>query len=189
MFSFYLEVEIAIWIAWIVTWNLAAIWRARASTQAPRGSYRIYFVMVALGLFLVFNYIPKLSGPVLWQAGPVLGWAMIVLSLAGIAFAWWARLHLGKLWSGGVEVKEGHRVVDTGPYAWARHPIYTGLIAAAIAAAVLRATPWALLGAALFALGFTLKARFEERFLEKEIGGYDVYRRRVPMIVPGLRLS
>ena len=188
MYSFYLEIELAIWIAWMLTWNLAAFWRARASTQAPRGSYRLFFFMVAVGLLLVFAEFPATSGPVLWQAGPVLGWGMIAVSLAGIAFAWWARFELGKLWSGGIEVKQGHRVVETGPYAWARHPIYTGLIFAVFAAATIRATPWAFLGAGLFSLGFTLKARLEERFLEREIGGYDAYRQRVPMIVPLLKL-
>jgi len=65
-----------------------------------------------------------------------------------------------------------------------RHPIYTGLIAGM---AVVRATPWALLGLALFALGFALKAKVEERFLERELGGYDSYRARMPMIVPFTR--
>jgi protein-S-isoprenylcysteine O-methyltransferase Ste14 len=80
-------------------------------------------------------------------------------------------------------------VVDTGPYAVVRHPIYTGLIAGAVAMAGLQAKPWALAGAALFALGFVLKARVEERFLEKEIGGYEDYRRRVSMILPLPKLS
>jgi protein-S-isoprenylcysteine O-methyltransferase Ste14 len=68
-----------------------------------------------------------------------------------------------------------------------RHPIYTGLIAAAAAMAAIRATPWALIGLALFALGFVLKAKVEERFLESELGGYEGYRARVPMIVPFFR--
>ena len=84
----------------------------------------------------------------------------------------------------GLDSLAGHRVVDTGPYALVRHPIYTGLIAGAVALALLQAKPWPILGAALFALGFTLKARVEERFLEREIGGYEAYRRRVSMIVP-----
>jgi protein-S-isoprenylcysteine O-methyltransferase Ste14 len=78
------------------------------------------------------------------------------LIVVGILFAWWARVHLGKLWSGGVERMADHRVVDSGPYAIVRHPIYTGLIAAALATAVIRATPWALLGGALFAIVFAL---------------------------------
>ena len=79
-----------------------------------------------------------------------------------------------------------HRVVDSGPYALVRHPIYTGLFAAVIAMAILRGTPIALAGAALFVLGFTLKARVEERFLEGALPVYAAYRRRVGMIVPWL---
>jgi protein-S-isoprenylcysteine O-methyltransferase Ste14 len=184
MFSPYMRIEAALWLVWIVTWHIAGIWAGKAAAEAPRGSYRGYFVMIALGVVLVFNGFPQFITPILWWTTPVLGWSMIGMTVAGIAFAWWARIQMGKLWSGGIEVKEGHRVVDTGPFALARHPIYTGLIAAIIAAAVIRATPWALAGAALFALGFILKAKVEERFLEAELGGYDDYRKRVRMIVP-----
>lgn len=189
MYPVFMQAEAAMWMVWLVTWNIAAIWRSKPTVEAPRRSYRGYFVVIAVGLVLIFNAIPKLSRPVLWFTPPALGWAMIAVTVAGIAFAWWARITMGKLWSGGVEVKEGHRVVDTGPFALARHPIYTGLIAAAIAAAVIRATPWALAGAVLFALGFILKAKVEERFLEAELGGYDDYSRQVRMIVPVPRLS
>lgn len=188
MYPIFMQIEAAVWIFWIVTWNLAAIWRDRATVEAPRNTYRRYFVVVAIGLLLIFNAIPMLSYPLLWWTPPALGWTMIGVTIAGIAFAWWARITMGKLWSGGIEVKDGHRVVETGPFALARHPIYTGLIAAAIAAAVIRGTPWALAGAALFALGFILKAKVEERFLEAELGGYDNYRTRVRMIVPLPRL-
>jgi protein-S-isoprenylcysteine O-methyltransferase Ste14 len=189
MFPFFMKVEAAVWVVWIVTWHIAGLWRDKPSIQAPARSYRIYFALIALGIALIFNAIPRFSFPVLWQTIPALDWAMIGVTLAGIAFAWWARITMGKLWSGGVEVMAGHRVVDTGPFALARHPIYTGLIASIIAAAVIRATPWALAGAALFSLGFILKARVEERFLEAEIGGYDAYRKRVRMIVPLPRFS
>jgi protein-S-isoprenylcysteine O-methyltransferase Ste14 len=54
------------------------------------------------------------------------------------------------------------------------------------------ATAWiplagVVVGLALFALGFALKAKVEERFLESELGGYEGYRARVPMIVPFFR--
>ncbi len=39
-------------------------------------------------------------------------------------------MHLGRLWSGNITRKTGRRVIDTGPYALVRHPIYTGLLLA-----------------------------------------------------------
>jgi protein-S-isoprenylcysteine O-methyltransferase Ste14 len=184
MLGDFFMIAVGLWAAWLVSWHVAALWRSKPTVKAPRREYRLHFAMIALGFFLLFNAIPRLAAPVLWPVAAPLGWSMEALTLAGILFAWWARVHLGKLWSGGVERMADHRVVETGPYALVRHPIYTGLIAAAAAMAVIRATPWALLGLALFALGFALKAKVEERFLERELGGYDSYRARVPMILP-----
>jgi protein-S-isoprenylcysteine O-methyltransferase Ste14 len=93
---------------------------------------------------------------------------------------------VGKLWSGTIMRKEGHYVVDTGPYALVRHPIYTGAIAATVATAEAEATLPAVIGLVLITLGLWLKARMEERFLREELGpeAYDAYRRRVPMLLP-----
>jgi protein-S-isoprenylcysteine O-methyltransferase Ste14 len=108
------------------------------------------------------------------------------VATAAFLFAWWARIYLGRLWSGSITRKEGHNVVDTGPYGIVRHPIYTGIIAAAIATAVAIGGLHAILGAVLLIAGYWLKARLEERFLRAELGAetYDSYRRRVPMLVP-----
>lgn len=183
MAQFYIMVAAVMWLGWLVSWQVAALWRDRPTVQAPRNEYRLHFVMISFGLVMMYGVIPR-QQPVLWHVTPALGWAMDALTGAGIAFAWWVRIELGRLWSSGVERMAEHRVVDTGPYAFVRHPIYTGLIMGAVAMAALQAKPWAIAGAALFSLGFTLKARVEERFLEKEIGGYDAYRRRVAMILP-----
>src|ERR1017187_7501034 len=48
----------------------------------------------------------------------------------GLAFAIWARHTLGRNWSGNPTVKEGHELVETGPYRLVRHPIYTGFLLA-----------------------------------------------------------
>ena len=188
MARFYILIVGFMWLTWLVSWQAAALWRNKPTVQAPRRQYRWMIVLIALGLFLDYGMFPK-NQPLLWPVGPVLGSAMIALTAAGIAFAWWARIALGKLWSGGVERMAEHRVVETGPYAFVRHPIYTGLIAGAAALAVLQAKPFALLGTALFTLGFALKARVEERFLETELGGYEDYRRHVAMLIPFLRIG
>jgi protein-S-isoprenylcysteine O-methyltransferase Ste14 len=77
-------------------------------------------------------------------------------------------------------------VVDTGPYRLVRHPIYLGLIFAALATALERGTSYALFGAALLTFAFYTKARREERFLRVELGegSYDAYARKTPMLLP-----
>src|SRR5438552_6365579 len=106
----------------------------------------------------------------LWHAGDGLGWVLVAATLAGVSFTWWARIHLGRLWSGSVTRKADHRVVDTGPYGLVRHPIYTGVIFATAATMIAEGTIYAVSGAALMTIGWYVKARLEERFLRAELG-------------------
>lgn len=43
----------------------------------------------------------------------------------GLLVSIWSRRALGNEWSGDVELKQGHKLVERGPYAFVRHPIYT----------------------------------------------------------------
>ncbi len=112
--------------------------------------------------------------------------------LTGICAAFFAfhvvgpRISLGSLWSGSVSRKESHALVQSGPYRVVRHPIYTGLIVAASRWRIQIGMLNNLLGAALMAFGFWLKARLEERFLSIELGSdaYAAFRQRTPMLVP-----
>jgi protein-S-isoprenylcysteine O-methyltransferase Ste14 len=121
----------------------------------------------------------------LWTMNSYGGASLWIAMLAGLFVTWWARMHLGRLWSGVITLKEHHNLIDTGPYAFARHPIYTGLVTALLATGMADATIPALLGAAVMTFGFWLKARAEERFLLFELGAvYRAYCRRVPMLIP-----
>jgi len=182
----YVRAAVALWLVWFVTWWAAALWRSRAEAEAPRNTWRWYIFLVVIGFWMLFGVF-RVEGPTLWPVGPVLGWAIVALVALSFAFAWWARITMGRMWSGGIMRTEQHRVIQNGPFAWVRHPIYTALIAAGFGLAVIKATPMALAGAALFSLGFYLKARVEERFLTQELTGYPEYRARVPMLLPGLK--
>jgi len=184
----YLRVAGALWAAWVITWWLAALWRSKPTAEAPRSSWRWHFALVVVGFWMLF-WLRTDPTPRLWWVGPALGWSMVAVTAAMFALAWWARLTMGRMWSGGVMRTQEHRVIQSGPFAWVRHPIYTALIGAGFAFAAVRATPLAFAGAALFTLGFYLKARVEERFLTQELEGYPAYRARVPMLVPWRRPS
>ncbi len=177
------------WLVWIVTWWAAAIWSDRAAKRPPAGSEIAYRVLAVGGAVLEFAVtVTPNSRLLLWRGGGVVGWMFAGVTILGFAFTWWARFSLGRLWSASVGRKKDHRVVDTGPYAIVRHPIYTGVITALFATAVVMGTATALVGATLATIGFRIKARLEERFLRSELGpdAYDNYSRRVPMLVPRL---
>ena len=181
------------WTIWAALWVLTSWWSARRVSRADGGRKVAYQLISAIGM-LALLIVTRPTRPLftpLWQMGDTIAWALVALMAAGFLLACWARFVLGKLWSAGVERKEGHRLVEEGPYAIVRHPIYTGLLAAALALALVKATPLALVGLALTAIGFTVKARLEEQFLSAELGEVDYasYRRRVPMLVPFLPTS
>ncbi|MGO9036372.1 MAG: methyltransferase family protein [Steroidobacteraceae bacterium] len=122
----------------------------------------------------------------LWQFGGYGVWLCVAGVGIGIGVAWWARIHSGRLWSGHITRKTGHRVVDTGPYAAVRHPIYTGLLFSLLATAAAKGTILGIGGFLLLLLGIWMKARLEEQWLVQELdeGAYAEYRRRVPMLIP-----
>ena len=124
----------------------------------------------------------------IWDVGSNGAYALVGVMLVGLLLTWLARIHLGRFWSSAITRKEHHRVVDTGPYAFVRHPMYTGVITALLATAVIQATAPALAGAALITYGLWLKARAEEHFLLVELApdDYRSYCRRVPMLIPFL---
>lgn len=179
-----LNIIYTLWAAWIFSWFAAAFWSARTERRISiirDVPHRFFTVLGAAMLFA-----PRLDPQPLWQMGDALLWAMVALVAVGIAFSWWARIHLGRLWSGNVVKKEGHHVVDTGPYGLVRHPIYTGIILACYGTAFAKGTLLAIVGASVMVLGWYLKARQEENLLRQELGqdAYRSYAARVPMLVP-----
>jgi protein-S-isoprenylcysteine O-methyltransferase Ste14 len=174
------------WALWALSWIAASLWSARSIKRAVAGTALSRFVLIAGAVVLFGGALAWPNTVVLWNIGSVGAGILALVLVAGFAFAWWARLHLGRFWSSGITRKEGHRLIDTGPYALVRHPIYTGLIAAALATAGAEGTAPAMLGGAMMALGLWFKARLEERFLREELGPetYNAYRRRVPMLIP-----
>ena len=177
-----------LWFFWALTWFAAAFWSDRSAKRPAFGAEILYRVVTLAVAVLLFAFVARSydSPTILWSLGRNANWLLFGIAAVGFLFCWWARVYLGRLWSGWVSKKDGHHIVDKGPYRLVRHPIYTGIILAAFATAVIKGTVFALLGAAIMTLGFWIKARLEERFLREELGaaGYDAYSRRVPMLIP-----
>src|SRR4029450_2187512 len=179
-----------IWILWVMSWVVASFWSGQTRKNVMSSDSLKYRSLIYMGaiLFLPLTRRPPGEKP-LWQSGNLGVYVLACLVLAGISFTWWGRIHLGRFWSNAITHKEGHQVIDTGPYGLGRHPIYTGLSAGVRVTGIAVGTVTAILGAVLISLGMGLKARMEEGFLTAELGAdaYGSYCRRVPMLIPFLR--
>jgi len=118
---------------------------------------------------------------------PVQAIALSVFVL-GYGFALWA-MRVNRFFSTFVRIQaeRGHIVVDTGPYAWVRHPGYAGALVAHLAIPFALGSPWALLPALAGAALFTLRTGREDRVLAERLEGYREYRQRVRWrLLPGV---
>jgi len=176
----------AAWIVWLVTWILAAGWSARTASHHDLGAESPSRVLTLAAVVMILASYWPLPAAVLWIASPEIGWAMAGLVVLGLGFTWAARLHLGPLWSSTSAPTEDHRIVDTGPYGIVRHPVYAGLLLAAVATALEGGRLEAIAGALVLVAAISLRAKLEERFLRRDLGdeAYASYRRRVPMLIP-----
>ncbi|MEF2148110.1 methyltransferase family protein [Aquilutibacter rugosus] len=111
----------------------------------------------------------------------------VLVMLAGLILAIWARRTLGRNWSANVQIKQDHELVTDGPYATVRHPIYTALILMFIGNAIVVGDVRAILGVLIVWASFAVKSRREEQFMLSEFGEpYAQYRQRTGGIWPRL---
>ena len=111
--------------------------------------------------------------------------AAAFLCVAGLAFALWARVTLGRNWSGVVTLKEGHELVERGPYRFVRHPIYTGMLIMSFATALVQSHMAGVLGVLLMFASFWIKLGREETLMLRQFPErYAAYQQRVKRIIP-----
>lgn len=185
---FYRHLILWAWCAWALYWLVSSIGNKATQRREPLGSRLAYVLPLVLGgVLLGVRELPwaALLGTRLWPRSFLVYCIGFLILLAGLAFAVWARMHLGRNWSGAVTVKEGHELIRTGPYRFVRHPIYTGILTAVIGTAVCSGTLRAVLGFALIASALAYKLRKEEAFMREVFPGqYDTYRGEVPALIP-----
>lgn len=175
------------WIAFGVVWIVWALW-TKPTQRRESISARALYALVMLAGFYVMSGGPLLGSWSHLRLYPSIRWVEVlglVLTVAGLAFAIWARAIIGGNWSGAVSVKVGHELIRTGPYRWVRHPIYSGITLALLGTAMGIGRTRGYLGVLLMYAGFKIKSRLEERVMRGVFGTeYDDYRRRTGAILP-----
>jgi protein-S-isoprenylcysteine O-methyltransferase Ste14 len=111
--------------------------------------------------------------------------AGLLVTVLGIGFAIWARVHLGTNWSSRPAIRENHTITRTGPYAIVRHPIYTGILTGIFGTTIATGALLAFVSLFVIFVLFLIKIRMEEQFLYEEFGEeYERYRGEVKALVP-----
>ena len=175
------------WGIFSVIWLLAAFWTKRSVYQESTAQRLRYAVPILLGGFLLFKG-NRFPDPLSHRVIPhleALAWIGLVLCVAGLAFCIWARFTLGRNWSGVVTLKGGHELIMRGPYAWVRHPIYTGLLTMFVATMIVLGHIAGMIGVPFVFVSFWIKLSYEEKLmLQKFPEEYAAYQQRVKRIIP-----
>src|SRR5215510_2408112 len=120
------------WGVLVLFWVVSAFTTKRTVRRERDFTRFIYLVFLLIAFTVLMSKRISLE----WLTKPLLfqqyGWKFFgfIVTLCGLAFALWARITLGRNWSGTVTVKEDHQLVQNGPYSISRNPIYTGILIA-----------------------------------------------------------
>jgi protein-S-isoprenylcysteine O-methyltransferase Ste14 len=175
------ELVVAIgWAAFWIYWLVAAFSMKRGHVPWSR-ELRIRAVTVVVAILLVRSRAFRGSGlntdP--WRAG----FGLVLFGL-GLAFAIWARLHIGRNWGTPMSKKDEPELVTSGPYRLVRHPIYSGILLAGVGTAMALSWMW-LIAIVLAGFYFIYSATVEERYMTEQFpDAYPKYKRTTKMLVP-----
>jgi protein-S-isoprenylcysteine O-methyltransferase len=171
--------------------ELALVWRRPASrapsTRLDRGSHLLLWIVfvgsITAGCAVGLSHAgPKLLPAEFWSG---FGAALFA---AGMTFRWWAIVHLGRFFSVDGAIARDHKIVDSGPYRFVRHPSYTGLLLQCVGLALVLGTVLSLIIIVVpTLLVLFYRIRVEERALLTNLGdGYADYSRRTKRLLPGV---
>lgn len=168
------------WAAFWVYWLVAAFSMKRGRVAwGPEARIRVVLIVVVivavrLGAFRGHGV----------HTDPVREGIGLVLFVAGLAFAIWARLNIRRNWGTPMMQKDEPELVTSGPYRLVRHPIYSGVLVAGAGTAVALSWWW-LVAVAIAGVYFIYSAFVEERYLTKQFpDSYPAYKRSTKMLVP-----
>jgi protein-S-isoprenylcysteine O-methyltransferase Ste14 len=114
-------------------------------------------------------------------------WAGIGTCLAGCALFFWSRRTLGAAYSPCYDSYVANAIVDCGPYAMIRHPIYSANVAYLVGVFLMSGSPWIAMNAVVLAGFYARAARAEEISLAASLPGYPDYQARTSRFVPSAR--
>jgi protein-S-isoprenylcysteine O-methyltransferase Ste14 len=157
--------------------------RARLPDLGRRGEGWVVFQALLFAAVVAAGF----AGPA-WDsaarvAGAIAGLALIIV---GVGLVTAGILGLRRQLTAYPRPVPGGRLIEDGVFGLVRHPMYGGLVIAALGWSLVMASPMALAGAFVLGVFFDLKSRREEAWLAEQFAGYAAYRRRARRLIPWL---
>ncbi|MGA2913216.1 MAG: isoprenylcysteine carboxylmethyltransferase family protein [Methanoregula sp.] len=175
-----------VWVVFWVYWFISA-WMIRSPLKRQQSRWS-WILFVLLWCFWVLYSSGSATGFLVQRAIPdslIIGLSGTIITLSGLGFAVWARVHLGKYWSSMPAIRVDHKLIRTGPYSLVRHPIYTGILFGVAGTAIIIGEPLGLIAFFLILVVYLWKIRMEEKYLQEEFGeDYARYKKEVPALIP-----
>jgi protein-S-isoprenylcysteine O-methyltransferase Ste14 len=188
--SLHRSIIAGLWLLFVAYWAVAAMGAKRdASRRLWRGGIGLRLVLILLIAVVVRSpalreFLAETQRSA--SHSDILGWAGIALCVLGFGLAISARWYLGRNWGMPMSRKEQPELITSGPYAYIRHPIYTGLILAMLGSAIGVNISWALMLVPVSAY-FIYSARREETIMLQQFPEqYAAYMARTGMLAPRL---
>jgi protein-S-isoprenylcysteine O-methyltransferase Ste14 len=160
-------------------------------TTARENKSWIGFVLQMVSYGLVYSFERPYFTPLVPMSKLAEAIVLLVASAIGIGSIWFcysAMRTLGKQWALVARVISGHELVQQGPFAVVRNPIYLAMFGLLLQAGIVVSFWWVIAAAVvLFLFGTWIRIREEEKVLREQFGAqFDDYARRVPAVIPGL---
>jgi protein-S-isoprenylcysteine O-methyltransferase Ste14 len=171
------------WIRREPFWRSAQVGETVLEERGDRSFWAILpgFLVVFFAPPLEFMYLPAILPHTIWMQ-----WAGLVILVLSLALRIWGRMHIRGLYSGHVEVKVEHTLVQSGPYRFIRHPGYTGLVLMSLGVAFGYSSLIGLLAIPILLLpGLAYRMNMEEKLLKEHFGEeYRAYTRKTRRLIP-----
>jgi len=180
---------VVFWLIFMVYWAVMAVGAKRnldARVWWPESGVRVgVLVLVVLALHVpAFRHALGNARADAHSPGTLPGLVGVALCALGLGLAVWARVNLGRNWGMPMSRKEQPDLVTSGPYAYVRHPIYTGMLMAMLGSAIGESAFWSI-PLVMFGIYFVYSARREEALMTEQFPQqYPAYRKRTKMLVP-----
>ena len=111
----------------------------------------------------------------------------ILLIITGLLLNLWARLHLGHFYNERSKPLQDHRLINTGPYGYIRHPLYSAYFLLSGGILLVNPAVPTLLVAVYAVWNFYSTAKKEEVLMAEAVTGYPEYMQSTGRFLPGKR--